>query len=202
MFHKESASNYKRTRVEPDTRAVKTLTWTYKTPSAGIKVGVISTNLEAKRKSSNTKVDGKASSIWDIKSITQLEFTDTGYGKIDQQRTRLSLAKSQTEKLLDWAPDSNGSSTTKVSLDKMFTPSSWEFPVNGFKYKDLTSVSERYGRWEFNSNILKTSRWKTVPGIRASNSKGQFYIEVSHTARTTMGMPLSGDIKGVYFADR
>lgn len=190
-------SNYENINISAETNAIKNLTWTYKDPVLGNKVAVVTTSLNAVRKSSTSTM-----SVWDIKTTSQLEITISGLARINQQRTRLSLAKSSTEKLIDWAPDSNGSSSEKVSLDGIVTPSTWEFQVSGYKYKDLSSMSGRYGRWEFNSAILPSSKWKSKPGIRATNSKGQFYVEVSHTANINSGIPLSADVKGVYFADR
>ncbi|WP_092921263.1 hypothetical protein [Romboutsia hominis] len=184
--------------INNNSRVMKNLYWTYSVGNS--RFGRITTTVEGTRKSSNTVVDGKKSSVWDIKGLTQLEL-DNPYGRIMQQRTRLSLAKSKTEKLIDWAPDSNGSSSQKVSLDGLLSPYTWTFQANGFKYKDLSSKADRYGRWEFNSAVFPSSRWKSEPGIRATNSQGQFYVEVSHTA-VIDNINFSGDIKGVYFADR
>lgn len=175
---------------------IRNVSWGLNT-SGGTKKGVVSTTLTGNKTSAN--IDGKKGSVWDISSVSQAEM-NSSLDYIRVQKTRLSLAGSSTEMLIDWAPDMNGITDRTFTLNGLINPREWKFSAGGYKYNDLSSKSGRYGRWEFLSPGVARTKVKTNPTIRATNLKGQFYVEASHSVQSSSGFYQPG-IKGVYFTD-
>lgn len=138
----------------------------------------ITTTVHLSRKSSNANINGSTGSVWDIISSTQTEATDT---YIREHYTRLS-ANQPNQKLVDWGPEgSNQTGSVSVSLNSMgVAAASYSFNIGNFTVTDLSSKSEKYGRWKFDTSKQKRTL-KTKPGIRVTNTKGDLYIDVSHS---------------------
>lgn len=154
------------------------------------------------RKSNNVNIDGANGSAWDITSVASIESKISG-GRINDQYTRLSIESFRSQKLIDYGPSSTSASTMGVSLSGLGVPSvSWSFNIGNWSTKDLSSFSSKYGRWKFSSLMVGYSqRITTRPGIRASNTVGNFGLEVSHTTSTHHGNFQTG-IAQIFVADR
>lgn len=185
---------YSKNTIEP--RQVKNIYWTLSNANGSNK-GKVSTTLEGSRTSKT--IDDKKGSVWDISSVSQAEM-NSSIDYIYEQRTRLSLAASSTEALIDWAPDLNGKGDKTFTLSGLKNPKEWPFSAGAYKYEDLSSKSNRYGRWAFYSPGIARTKVKSNPAIRASNLKGQFYVEASHYVYST-SRAYSPGIKGIYFPD-
>ncbi len=157
----------------------KTYTWDHKKNSTLL--ATLSTNVTLKRKSSNATINGKKGSVWDVRTFTQLERVKAV--RINGYRTRLSVDQTN-QKLLSYGPvgDKSGG-TVGVSLSATGVPSlSYSFSISGFSVSDLSSISKKYGRWNFNDNFGNLKSITTEPGIRASNTSGSFVTELSHVS--------------------
>lgn len=194
--YEEVQQIYSKNRAIEARSIIKNVSWSLY-DSSNKKRGVVSTTLEGTKKSAT--IDSKKGSVWDISTVSQAEMSRSG-DTIKVQRTRLSLAASSTEQLIDWAPDMNGTKDKTFTLSGVLNPMEWKFSAGGYHYKDLSSKDGRYGRWEFWSPGIARTKVKTNPAIRASNLKGQFYVEASHYVYSISGVYQPG-IKGIYFTD-
>ncbi|MDT0111020.1 hypothetical protein QJV45_11125 [Listeria booriae] len=155
---------------------VRTLNWTFK------KGRKISTTVDLKRASADSKIDGKVGSIWNV--TTHVEYTDPKKYTLRKQITKIAVPYS-AQKLLDYGPDSNSSGKASVSLSGAGVPSiSYSFGMSGHKVTNLSSKSPKYGRWEFKETglVSGTSRLVTRPAIRSSNTSGSFGVQISHSS--------------------
>ncbi|MBC1558457.1 hypothetical protein HB911_07090 [Listeria booriae] len=155
---------------------VRTLNWTFK------KGRKISTTVDLKRASADSKIDGKVGSIWNV--TTHVEYTDPKKYTLRKQITKIAVPYS-AQKLLDYGPDSNSSGKASVSLSGAGVPSiSYSFGMSGHKVTNLSSKSSKYGRWEFKETglVSGTSRLVTRPAIRSSNTSGSFGVQISHSS--------------------
>ncbi|MBC1906370.1 hypothetical protein HCA64_07770 [Listeria booriae] len=155
---------------------VRTLNWTFK------KGRKISTTVDLKRASADSKIDGKVGSIWNV--TTHVEYTDPKKYTLRKQITKIAIPYS-AQKLLDYGPDSNSSGKASVSLSGAGVPSiSYSFGMSGHKVTNLSSKSSKYGRWEFKETglVSGTSRLVTRPAIRSSNTSGSFGVQISHSS--------------------
>ncbi|MGL5692701.1 MAG: hypothetical protein ACRCXA_01395 [Peptostreptococcaceae bacterium] len=202
LLNDVKSTEYKNTdfeRKDPDS-IIRTLNWTL-TTSSGTRVATIATTLEGIRRSNNVDINGTRGSLWDITSVTQI--IGQNGRRIDGQRTRLSMQKSSTELLHDWAPDTNGSFDKTYTLQGLLNPMTWKFSAGGYSYKDLSVKADKYGRWQYLAPIIGPAKTvKTNPALRASNRKGQFFIETSHTINIKGMSYDKGGIKSVYLPDR
>lgn len=154
------------------------------------------------RKNNKVNIDGVTGSAWDISSVASIE-SKISNGRINDQHTRLSVQAFGSEKLIDYGPSSTSAQSVGVSLSGLGIPTaSWAFNIGNWTTKDLSSLSSKYGRWRFIGPIAGFSKSVTTrPGIRASNTKGNFGLEVSHTTSTNHGNFQTG-IAQIFVADR
>lgn len=142
---------------------------------------ILTTNVTLTRQSNNVNYNGKAASLWDVTSFSQLEKKKAN--RLNDKYTRLDVSGYAAEKLIDYGPvgNSSGGSVT-VGLDALFTPSlQYTFPITGFSLTDYSSLSGNYGRWHFWDGIGNLSSMETEPGIRATNTSGMFAVDLSQS---------------------
>ena len=158
---------------------VKTYTWYHK--KNAVLLAVLRTTVIVKRESSDTTIDGTKGSIWNVRAFTQLERVNAA--RINGYRTGLSVDQTN-QKLLSYGPigDKSGG-TVGVSLTGLGASSvSDSFRISGFSVSDLSSISKKYGRWDFRDNFGSLKTIATEPGIRASNTSGAFVTELNHVS--------------------
>lgn len=169
----------------------------YATGKDGVKrqQGSLATSVGFNRKSSNTTVNGVKGSVWDVDSFSQMLSRSNGF--IDNHVTRLDVNYTN-QQLYSWGPYDTGETTAKVSLTGLITPESWEFPLNGFKVNDLSNKGSKYGRWQYKSHLLSgTTKMNTKPGMRVTNTKGNFGLKLSQTAKIATPYAISDHSTGV-----
>jgi hypothetical protein len=144
----------------------------------------LTTNLTLTRQSNNVDYNGKAASLWDVTSFSQLEEKNTM--RLNDIYTRLDVSAYSAEKLIDYGPYGNSSGgTVSVGLDGLGVPSmEYSFSISGFSLTDYSSLSGNYGRWHFWDGAGHLSSIVTQPGIRATNTSGAFAVELSHTTES------------------
>lgn len=90
-------------------------------------------------------------SVWDVNSFTQLEKEHEN--RLNYQYTRLSVNTSNRT-LLSYGPNKSSSKgNVSVGLDGGVSGVSYSFDIGGFVVNDLSSLSNKYGRWSFTQNI-------------------------------------------------
>lgn len=89
--------------------------------------------------------------VWDVNSFTQLEKEHEN--RLNYQYTRLSVNTSNRT-LLSYGPNKSSSKgNVSVGLDGGVSGVSYSFDIGGFVVNDLSSLSNKYGRWSFTQNI-------------------------------------------------
>lgn len=159
---------------------IKHYEWYFVDPVTDETLSTLTTAVTCERKSSNSTVDGVRCSVWDVTTFSQLEEVDAA--RLNDQYTRLSVDLAN-QHLIAYGPcESTSGGDLSVGLDGAGVPSiSYSFNIDGFSVKDLSSMSNNYGRWAFIDNIGHEKHFTTKPGIRATNSHGNFVVELSHT---------------------
>lgn len=184
---------------------IKHYQWTFPDPRDGKTMASLTTAVTCDRKSSNSTVDGVACSVWDVTTFSQLEKGNAM--RLENQYTRLSVDQ-PNEHLIAYGPSkSTSGGDLTVGLDGAGVPSfSYTFNIDGFSVKNLSSMSGEYGRWAFIDYIGNEQEFTTKPGIRATNSKGDFVVELSHTVGVTSffgkGVNQSTGVIQIYVHDR
>lgn len=160
----------------------KSYNWSFY--SDGIRLATLTSNVSLSRKSSNATINGKKCSVWDVNSFTQLEKEHAN--RLNYQYTRLSVNTSN-QTLLSYGPNKSSSKgNVSVGLDGGGVSGvSYSFDIGGFVVNDLSSLSNKYGRWSFTQNVGNQASLTTNPAIRTTNSSGNFVVELSHTANMT-----------------
>ena len=144
-----------------------------------IQQGSLATRVTFERIHSNANVDYKKSSVWDITARSEVKCRSSE--RINNTFVRLD-AGSGSQKLLDFAPETSSQSLFTASLDSLFSPTSWTIEAGGYTTKELvSSLSNRYGRWEFKARPGFQTSWVTKPGVRVANSTGSLYLKYSQT---------------------
>lgn len=167
----------------------------------GRHIGDFSNTISGDKVTHYSNVDGYAASIWDVRSIGQINVYES-HDRINRQRTRLDVNWS-SQTLLDWGPNgSDKSGSVTVELSAAGPTASWTMDLAKSSVSDLSVKKDKYGRWEFNAPFFGSVKsLLTKPGIRASNTTGNFAINVSHTFELNNGDHGTG-VVGVYWADR
>lgn len=184
---------------------IKHYQWTFPDPRDGQTMASLTTAVTCDRKSSNSTIDGVACSVWDVTTFSQLEKGNAI--RLNNQYTRLSV-KQANQHLIAYGPsESTSGGDVSVGLDGAGVPSfSYTFNIDGFSVKNLSSMSEDYGRWGFVDNVGNETEFTTKPGIRATNSNGDFLVELSHTVDITnrfgTGVNKSTGVIQIYVSDR
>jgi len=144
------------------------------------KESVLTNSLQLNRKSSSTTINGKKGSVWDVKSISQVENPIIN-PPVMQWIQRLAVPYS-AEKLIDEGPASSSAAKVNVSLSGLTPGISWDFSLGGTNIKNSSSYSGKYGRWTLKRNTLnfQPKSLKMTPGIRATNTSGNFAVQMSH----------------------
>ena len=158
---------------------IKKYNWSFY--SGSVLQAKLTTSVTSERKTDNGTIDGEACSVWDVTTFSQLEKENAD--RLNNQYTRLDVDASNQE-LISYGPTvSTSGGDVSVGLDGAGVPSiSYSFNIDGFSVKDLSSLSSNYGRWKFVDNFGNESHFTTKPGIRATNTSGDFLVELSHTA--------------------
>ncbi|WP_297523171.1 hypothetical protein [uncultured Clostridium sp.] len=179
---------------------VRNFSWNFN--YSGSTVYKLTNSVSLERKNNKVNIDGVTGSAWDISSVAAIE-SQVSNGRINDQYTRLSIQAFGSQKLIDYGPSSTTSQNVGVSLSRLGIPSvSWSFNIGNWTTKDLSSFSNKYGRWRFVGPVIGYSkRVTTRPGIRASNTRGNFGLEVSHTTATNHGNFQTG-IAQIFVPDR
>lgn len=141
--------------------------------------GSLATSLAFDRQSNNIKINGISGSVWDVASFSQMLSRSTG--GIRNHKTRLDVNYTN-QTLYSWGPKDSGGSSAQVSLSGLVNPQNWAFALNGFSTDDLSNKGSKYGRWEYKPGLVMPTKMNTEPGIRATNTKGNFGVKLSHTA--------------------
>ncbi|HBF7094783.1 TPA: hypothetical protein ACG3HB_003482 [Clostridioides difficile] len=173
---------YKNDLNKQSRNSIKTYKWDfYRNLVTGkIQTGSLYTQLDFS-KAGNYNVDGKNSSIWNVVSRSDVKARSDD--RINNTYVRLDAGVG-SQKLHDYTPQTTNASTLELSLTKLLNPKLWTISAGGYTTKSLSpGLESRYGRWEFKSRIGKQNYWVTAPGIRASNSKGNFAIKYSQTMK-------------------
>jgi hypothetical protein len=128
-------------------------------------------------------------SLWDAK------YSDTssaGYGlyssswyQVDQVVTRSSVEGFSSETIIDHGPTSTSSgSTATVNLTAAGPEVGWSWQLDAVDVIDDYHAINGYGRWVFDydrwSNAAEHS-YKSEPGARFKNTRGNMVINTSHT---------------------
>ena len=144
-----------------------------------IQQGSLATKVTFERIHSDADVNHKTSSVWDITSRSEVKCRSTE--RINDTFVRLD-AGSGSQQLLDFAPETTSQSSFTTSLDSLFRPTSWSIDAGGYTTKEhVSSLSNRYGRWEFKARPGIQRSWVTKPGVRVANSAGSLYLKYSQT---------------------
>lgn len=140
----------------------------------------LTTTITPVKQSANSTINGKSCSVWDVTSFSQLEKKECI--RLNNQYTRLSVDLDNQE-LLSYGPiGSTSGGDVTVNLGEGGVPSlSYTFNIDGFSVTDLSSMADNYGRWAFIDNVGNEASFTTQPGIRATNTTGNFIVELSHT---------------------
>lgn len=162
---------------------IKSYHWSFYYDNTILEATLMS-NVYLTRQTANATLNGVACSVWDVTTFTQLE-KEHCVG-LNNQYTRLSVDVGH-QTLLSYGPvgsASGGDVTVGLDGAGIFTPS-YTFNIDGFSVRDLSSLSNNYGRWAFINYIGNEPSFTTQPGIRATNANGSFIVELSHTAEVT-----------------
>lgn len=145
------------------------------------KMAVVTTTTEYYKESGNATFNNKNCSVWDVVTFTQYEKVNCF--RLNEQYTRLSVESFSSEYLLSYGPVGNKSGgEVSVGLDGAGVPSfGYSFSIDGFSVKDLSSVSNKYGRWRFVDYVGNENSFTTQPGIRVANTSGSLVVELSHS---------------------
>lgn len=154
----------------------KTYKWTFKN-SLGT-IGVYTSVNHYDRASKSANIDGKTGSVWNVHA--ENNWNPSVYARLDQQRTRMSAAYS-SQKLLSYGPKDDGGGSVNVSLSGILNPMSWNFDIGYFSLDDISSIANKYGRWEYNRNLGYADPFISEPGLRVSNTLGNLATQLSHT---------------------
>lgn len=157
---------------------IRNFNWTFNS-----KAHYITTSVEMSRKSKTATINGVKGSVWDVVSNTQYE-RKSGLRYLNDLYTRLAIPYTN-QTLLDWGPATTKSSTVSVSLSGAGVPGlSYSFNT-GVRYNtyDLSSKSSKYGRWKFARALypIYSNKLSARPSIRATNTKGAFALQLSHS---------------------
>ena len=197
----ENVSNRSEAKVSDD--VTKKYSWKFTSKSDKSRYSNLSTTLEFHRRSDDTDFNGKSASVWDIESFSQLE-QKTAH-RINDLYTRLDVDKSAQE-LISYGPTgSQSGGSASVSLSGFVPTISYDFDMDGFSMKDLSSMSSNYGRWHFYDGFGNVDSFSVTPGVRATNTSGDFVLELSHIAE--ISFILTSEERGtgviqVYVSDR
>lgn len=179
--------------------------WTFPDPRDNLTMASLTTAVTCDRKSSNSTVNGVPCSVWDVTTFSQLEKGNAM--RLNNQYTRLSVDQ-PNEHLIAYGPsESTSGGDLTVGLDGAGVPSfSYTFNIDGFSVENLSSMTNEYGRWAFIDHFGNEKEFTTKPGIRATNSYGDFVVELSHTVYVTsqyaQGQEQSTGVLQIYVSDR
>ncbi len=153
----------------------------------GSKYYTMTDSLTFERKSKSANYNGKKVSVWDITSVGQIKGARSGT-RINNQYTRMSAEAFGSQSLIDYGPSVNSGGNLSVSLDGLVPKLSWGFNLGNWKTQDLSSLYSNYGRWKFTGPAFGMSQiFTSKPGVRMTNGRGNFGLEVSHTHATNHG---------------
>ena len=143
--------------------------------------------------------------MWDILSFSQLKKEKCL--RLCDQYTRLSV-NLENQTLLSYGPiGTTLEGDVSVNLTGGGIDSfSYSFISGGFTTKDLSDMANNYGRWHFVDIVGNVSSFTTEPGIRATNTTGNFIVELSHAIEIFSSFMLYKDhgtgVIQIYLADR
>ncbi|HWO77769.1 MAG TPA: hypothetical protein VNM69_18025 [Bacillus sp. (in: firmicutes)] len=144
-----------------------------------MKMGTYSTVHHLNRKSSNANINGKNGSIWDVKAENTWKPTGAP-ARLENLTTRMEMPY-KNQLLLSYGPKKKSNGSVTVTLEQILTPMQWSFTIKQFGFSDSSSIPSKYGRWTYTRESGYPNPFVTKPGIRASNTSGNFALQVSHT---------------------
>ncbi|MBW0934216.1 hypothetical protein [Priestia megaterium] len=156
---------------------VKEYKWTFK--YLGRTQGTYTSVNNFDRKSSNTNINGKTGSVWDVHSFNTYEAGKSGQ-YVKSQVTRMD-AGYPAEKILSYGPKNGSGAGVSVSLSSAVDPMSWTFDIGRASLTDKSSPANKYGRWSYYISLGHTDPFNTEPGMRVSNTSGDFAMKISNT---------------------
>lgn len=176
---------------EPSGGYYRFYNWTFYGGSFGTtKLGVYSTVTHLDRKTASANIDGKSGSVWDIKADNKW---DASSGRLDQQITRMAVPYTN-QRLISYGPEDKNSGTVSVTLSQIVNPMEWTFTLNQFSVDDVSSTYNKYGRWIYNRNWGFPDPYITKPGIRVSNTSGNFAMQHSHSFQISYETHYTGTV--------
>lgn len=205
-----SNSNNNIEKLEPVSKArsadapiYKNYQWSFY--SNNILQSTLTTTVELTRQTTTATMNNVPCSVWDVVTFSQLERENCI--RLNNQYTRLSVDYTN-QKLISYGPDeSTSGGDVSVGLDGAGVPSvSYTFNIDGFSIEDLSSLSKKYGRWSFIDKLGSEQHFTTKPGIRATNTSGDFIVELSHTMNASVDsfntIDKSTGVLQIYCTDR
>lgn len=178
----DTSSNVDSRSVQPRSTISRDYKWDfYRTLATGKKQqqGSLYTEVWFERKTTSASISGVKSSVWDVTSRSEVKARSSE--RINNTFVRLDVG-SGSQKLHDFAPETSSQSSFTASLDQIVQPKSWTITAGGYTTSSLSpGVGSRYGRWQFKARPGTQHSWVVKPGVRASNSAGNFYLKYSQT---------------------
>ncbi|MFB7640631.1 hypothetical protein [Peribacillus butanolivorans] len=195
-------TNVKARALAATNNYIRNYSWSFKNSGSSKVAAKITTSVELKRSSSKTDIDGKKGSVWNISSDSQLENKVLNPPFINWY-TRLAVPYTN-QKLLSWGPKDSSAKSASVSLSGLVPGVSWNFGISGFNIADLSSKSSKYGRWKMTKDItnIQPKKASMEPGIRSTNTKGNFGVELSHTYTRAGGQTHNTGTVSIFVPDR
>lgn len=151
------------------------------TTTDDILAGTYTSNVTTIREGSVAQ-NGKSISVWDVKSFNQTQPVNSYQTR--QIITRTSVESFSNETLISYGPpQTSTSSKFTVSLTGLVPTFAWIGNTSSSTISDSSSVSGKYGRWTVDFALGSTTAKNSFyyePGVRFTNSSGNFGIEHSH----------------------
>ena len=184
---------------------IRKYNWTFS--YGNLVVSKLSTAVSLEKQTGKADVNGVRGSVWDVSSLSMLD--RAGAIRLNNQYTRLSVAAFGAESMVGYGPKSDATDKVSFSVDGGGVPSvSYDYTFKGFSLKDLSSLSGNYGRWCHKAPVvgLSANKLVTEPAIRATNTRGNFGVELSHTVNQNVTATASHTSKTgivqIFVADR
>lgn len=178
----------------PDGGYVKSYEWDFY--DKGIipnHIGTYTTSNEIVRESSDVDINGVRDSVWDIRSFNEYEKFHS-FGDLSSMVTRMSAEDYANQKLLSYGPKTDTGFTVPVTLNGKVATADWTFEVGNTYVGNSSSTSNKYGRWSYSLGIGAPEPFITEPGMRISNTKGAFALQISNTFNVYMGKHQTGTV--------
>lgn len=144
-------------------------------------------------KKQNSTLNGKSVSVWDITSFNQAEMK---YAQHVYTITRLD-ANQTNQQIMSYGPKNLGSGASG-SFSLSGPPGAGSASISysfskEISVDDLSSLSNKYGRWKYKSRVL-TKNITSDNAIRVTNGAGKLLIKSSHSVDGVYSVPVYNNI--------